>query len=568
MGMPALRIGTLLLGCALLLPIASAWGVRPGQTESSLVEEAIELLTASSSPEGQEALEPSRSATQILNEIQSLAETLEPCAIRDLETFLTRPDQLDLVEESEHFQVHYTLAGADRATGELARETSRICEFVRSFYHDTHGWPLPVSDGDLKVDVYVRDLGWGVFAYALHEDRGAGQAKSGYIVLDNDFGGAAPETAAALLRASLAHEYFHLIQFSFGYDPEADWFMEQSATMMEGEVFSQSRDHFRYLAALAENPNRRLDLSDGAHEYGAWLWPRFLSERWGEDLLKAIWRTWGAGGVTMLEATARALADLDPPVTLDEAFQEWAVWNAFWGTQDDGAHYRDGASFSPPLHWEASLDRFPVAGWRPSARRQPEPLGASYLQIQPDPQSADNLLTVDVTGGDALSAQLIVWRLDGSRPEVLSFLKSGDKVELQLPGWDTIARAWLVVTQGATATTCANYSVRASTLFSPAGIDEEGALHADLDLSGQPNPFDPRTTISFVLPEASAVELRIFDAQGRLVDVLADGILSAGRHGIRWTAEIPGSQVGLTGVYFCEIRTPRGAERIRLVHLR
>ena len=56
----------------------------------------------------------------------------------------------------------------------------------------------------------------------------------------------------------------------------------------------------------------------------------------------------------------------------------------------------------------------------------------------------------------------------------------------------------------------------------------------DYTLSAFPNPFNPSTTISFVLPEASRVALRVYDLSGRVVEVLADGHHDAGAHELRF----------------------------------
>ena len=49
-----------------------------------------------------------------------------------------------------------------------------------------------------------------------------------------------------------------------------------------------------------------------------------------------------------------------------------------------------------------------------------------------------------------------------------------------------------------------------------------------LALRNYPNPFNPTTTIEFVLPRETAVSTQVFDAQGRLVATLVDGSLGAG----------------------------------------
>lgn len=68
--------------------------------------------------------------------------------------------------------------------------------------------------------------------------------------------------------------------------------------------------------------------------------------------------------------------------------------------------------------------------------------------------------------------------------------------------------------------------------------------------SNYPNPFNPATTIAFELPQAGPVRLVVFDALGRQVAVLVDGLLPAGRHTVPFRAE------GLpSGVYFYQMHT-------------
>ncbi len=70
-------------------------------------------------------------------------------------------------------------------------------------------------------------------------------------------------------------------------------------------------------------------------------------------------------------------------------------------------------------------------------------------------------------------------------------------------------------------------------------------------LGASPNPFNPRTTIRFELPAARAVDLRIYDASGRLVrDLLRGERLAAGRHGRDWDGRDGDGRISPAGVYF------------------
>jgi hypothetical protein len=60
-----------------------------------------------------------------------------------------------------------------------------------------------------------------------------------------------------------------------------------------------------------------------------------------------------------------------------------------------------------------------------------------------------------------------------------------------------------------------------------------------------PNPFNPVTNITYSLPISSEILIRVFDVQGREVDVLYDNIQEAGSHMLVWDASN-----FATGIYF------------------
>ncbi|MCP4571544.1 MAG: T9SS type A sorting domain-containing protein [bacterium] len=55
-------------------------------------------------------------------------------------------------------------------------------------------------------------------------------------------------------------------------------------------------------------------------------------------------------------------------------------------------------------------------------------------------------------------------------------------------------------------------------------------------MSAAPNPFNPATEVSFVLPAAGKVDLAAYDLSGRRVATIVAGHLEAGRHSRRWNA--------------------------------
>lgn len=82
-----------------------------------------------------------------------------------------------------------------------------------------------------------------------------------------------------------------------------------------------------------------------------------------------------------------------------------------------------------------------------------------------------------------------------------------------------------------------------------------------------PNPFNPRTTIRFSLGHVSPVTLAIYDARGRLVEMVLDGqVRGPGLHEVVWPGgharDAAGASTGrgaagvASGVYFYRLTTP------------
>ncbi|CAN5550881.1 hypothetical protein BH10BAC5_BH10BAC5_09420 [soil metagenome] len=78
-----------------------------------------------------------------------------------------------------------------------------------------------------------------------------------------------------------------------------------------------------------------------------------------------------------------------------------------------------------------------------------------------------------------------------------------------------------------------------------------------------PNPFNPTTKINFDLPVDSKVKIEVFDITGRLLAVLADGIITAGYHTVDFNAASFSS-----GVYFYRLSTANFTSVKRMVLLK
>lgn len=487
---------------------------------------------------------------------------------------LERPADLPATFDTPHFRIHYTTHPSQAPLGwpnrEYVETTGAFCEQIWRTMHGELGWPEPLADGlrggDARTDVYLADLAGRLLGYSRHESMEAGAAASGFIVIDNDYRSSASAAPRDLARRVLAHEYQHLIQYRFGTDPAVAWFREQCATMMERRLAAEDASAPADVSALVRHPYQRLDLCNGSFEYAAWLWPQFLTERYGDRFVLAIWREWSTAGGSLIAALDHILA---PSGGLDRAFAAWAVWNAFLGARDDGRHYTEGAVYGPAIEAEMCLHTFPVERARPAALHRPAPLGAGYVELSPEPTSADNRLAIDVTiDGAVASVSLIIWWRDDRPAEVRELVAGAHVARTEILGWDEVERTWIVVTGKHDAEHGGDFAVSATTEFDPATIGEgQDLIASGLQLAGHPNPFDRYAIIRYQLAQQGPVTLRVLDAAGRVVETLYDGVRSAGAHAVRWS-DIDASQPTRSGVYFCEIRTRQRTERIRLVRVR
>ncbi len=75
-----------------------------------------------------------------------------------------------------------------------------------------------------------------------------------------------------------------------------------------------------------------------------------------------------------------------------------------------------------------------------------------------------------------------------------------------------------------------------------------------------PNPFNPRTTVSFTLPSTGLAVVAIYDAKGQMVARLVDEALAAGAHTVDWDSRDTYGASMPSGTYFCRLTTAWGVE--------
>jgi len=99
------------------------------------------------------------------------------------------------------------------------------------------------------------------------------------------------------------------------------------------------------------------------------------------------------------------------------------------------------------------------------------------------------------------------------------------------------------------------YQSAASLLFgiqAVSGVSEQTPQQFRVD-QNRPNPFNPRTSISFEVPRDGHVSLVVYDVRGRLVRTLMDETVSTGQRTVVWDGRDDAGKLVASGVYIYRV---------------
>lgn len=97
-------------------------------------------------------------------------------------------------------------------------------------------------------------------------------------------------------------------------------------------------------------------------------------------------------------------------------------------------------------------------------------------------------------------------------------------------------------------------------------IEEIAVLPETFELlQNYPNPFNPTTTISFALPEATSVTLKIYNTAGQLVRTLISSQIAAGFHNMTWNATDDNGVRVASGMYLYVLKAGQNVDQKKLL---
>jgi len=494
---------------------------------------ALTLLTNPENlPERYQIDRPMKSATTMILDIMSENGKINPDIMNQYNTILTRVSTQKYYDTPEgNFRIHYDTTGSyavyqptvdvDPADGvpDYVNRTAEYFERAWTVDMDTLGYDSPPYDGTSGggtnlYDVYMRSYSgaYGVtFAENYSSQRpGRSYDVTSYIYVDPTYAGFGYSDRTLPMKVTSAHEFFHAVQFAYSSNA-GSWFMENCSTWMEETMWDEVNDCYGYMGYFFNYPHCTLTTFNGAFEYGGFVWPTFLEENFGRDIIRLAWEY----SISSSSLTALVAALDDNSSSIDVAYSEFATWNYITGSRDDGEHYSEGSEYNQ-VHTMRTHTSYPVTNQTTS--QQPGDFGCNYIVFSSGSNTGNLVLSFNGTDSDDWSVRIIKC-VSNTQHEFTSMELDGSADgEITIENFENYTRVVMIpclIDGGSSGYT---YSAEIDTVV---GIDETTtSLPNDFILHGNyPNPFNSNTMISFDAPSAYAGSgtINIYDQLGRLV---------------------------------------------------
>jgi len=292
------------------------------------------------------------------------------------------PRPADLPEQhvspSGLFKIHYAIVGEDEVyrsgvdvnsngVPDYVDDVAATLDYVHGYITDTLGYNSPPDDsfypegGDSAYDVYLQSLSLLYYGQTFpdslfwdYDPSILGDSiilATSFMILRNDYSVVPGYETRPLdaMRATVAHEYFHSVQFGIDYteaagaNAEKRYWMEMSAVWMEEEIYDDVNDYYSYLPVFFDNPEASiqqfLSILD-LHPYAAAIYAIYLTEKYDRDVIRSIWercRLYGGGPDFLTSADVVIDSVSGGAYSFPRTMGEFAVWNFFSGERSHQA---------------------------------------------------------------------------------------------------------------------------------------------------------------------------------------------------------------------------------------
>ncbi len=351
---------------------------------------------------------------------------------------------------------------------------------------------------------------------------------------------------------------------------------------MEDIVYNDINDYLSYLPFFFENPWMGLGTFSYAygdralHPYGACVWPIYLSEKYGNDFIKAMWEGCATVQGYNLPAVTDTLLRFGGS-SFDKSLLEFYVWNSKTGDfADPDSSYDEGELF-PMVDtsvYVGNLTSTPVEIGGIAA--PPEHLGANYIIIRSGVSKGG--VGIDFDGEDLTDAGwqvAVVGRRQGYSPWEDLDVSPGTGLGFgEWRNWNDYFDVTLVVTVSGLTPYYDSYNYQGTVWYDPALVGEAPVPEFEL-LAAYPSPFTisqivPEMTISYRLDKRYKIgqlSIWIFDISGSLIKEIENIHVNRNANSATWDGKNDNNEYVASGIYILHLEAGARSSSLKIAVL-
>lgn len=210
------------------------------------------------------------------------------------------------IYKSKHFKIYYGNEKVNSNTlwadyngdniPDIITFTANTLEYVYNKEINEFNFSKPI--GTIPIDVYFANTGLKIDGKKLTaSDNICGfsvwTGKQSFIVINSDPPYSPYTSVKDTIKITLAHEFFHLVQYNYKLDLDDFniWMYEGTAVLMEHLVYPKIPDYiYSYSSTLLNNPQNGFILDYGLIPYSSSLFFNYIVNKYGGvKFLKKIW---------------------------------------------------------------------------------------------------------------------------------------------------------------------------------------------------------------------------------------------------------------------------------------
>ncbi len=503
----------------LLVAAILIFNLNPGESAAQMRTQLASLLQRLPDVPNLDA-PAEKCGTPLAMQLRARADELSRDDKVRVQRIVSRPDLPHAyLSESGRFRIHYAVAGQHAIDSsativdgvpDMAVVAAQAAEHAYRILVDSLGFLPHTGDGGVdgpEYDFYLLDLGAQFYGWTIPDDPTGGPGGSYYSQIENDFVGSFATQGLDAMRVTVAHEYFHAVQFAYANKLDDLFFYEMSSVWFEERAYPEINDYLAYLSDLFNQPDKTLF----SQIYASNIWLKYRLTGTDGTPLRQMWEDFrenNAAAVIRLEAENAGLP-------LAEALAEFYSWCLYTGERAIPGKYFDDAAQFPTLRPLQTISVTSDTVFEGKVRS----MAVNYLVIE---QDAARSFAAQFVRGDAADMRLagVAENLDGSLGE-FSIQRESEQYFLLAQENEGTANLLLVNANEQNTDPFKRwlYDLDLRLIEATSASDGIGRIYPNPLLVSEGNVV----SIPFALPEQGRTTLTILDETGRVVYAISLG---------------------------------------------